>query len=75
MSTHHGVSDLRGFDARKEVAQVDSARFQRMFPQLPPLYTDPRLLTALGQPGGPMDEGSLAQTGNMPAGFVFLGWT
>ncbi|WP_306113424.1 MULTISPECIES: heme peroxidase family protein [unclassified Roseovarius] len=76
MPATHGQSDFIGLEAycNRNHHHNDGDRFGRMFPQLAPLFTDPRVLERLGRPGGPMDAGSpdvTAQT--VPVGFVFFG--
>lgn len=77
MTSAHGLTDLNGLHAycRRDHRHNTGERFGRMFADLPPLFTDPRVLERLGAPGGPMDEGappaSLAQT--VPVGMVFFG--
>jgi hypothetical protein len=44
---HH--SGLRGLDQVPLGSVSKPGRFERMFPQLPPLEVDPAILTALGQ--------------------------
>ena len=51
----------------------DGDRFGRLF-DLPPLYTPPESLRALGQQGGPMDGGAASnRTNTVPVGQVFFG--
>lgn len=76
MSKTHGASQLTGLDAycSRDHHYHDGDRFGRLFPNLPPLFTDPRVLDQLGAPGGEMDGGShgtVSQTN--PVGMVFFG--
>jgi len=68
----HGCKHIRGM-----AENAEGIRFQRMFPDLPPAYTDPAKLKALGRPDGPMHEadpdGNASRTERVPAGHVFLG--
>ncbi|THH36958.1 peroxidase [Aliishimia ponticola] len=76
MTSAHGSSQLRGLDAfcSREHHYHEGDRFGRMFPDLSPLFTDPRVLDSLGQPGGVMDGGPNGTTSQSnPVGFVFFG--
>lgn len=76
MTSSHGSSHLSGLHAfcDRNHHHEDGDRFGRMFANLPPLFTDPRVLDQLGAPGGVMDggaHGTISQTN--PVGFVFFG--
>ncbi|MGB7269319.1 MAG: heme peroxidase family protein [Albidovulum sp.] len=76
MSSPHGMSDLRGLHAycSRDHHHSEGDRFGRLFPDAAPLFTDPRLLEQLGQPGGPMDAGSNGpRTQTVAVGQVFFG--
>ncbi len=76
MPAPHGQSEFIGLDAfcdRKHQHHTGD-RFGRMFADLAPLFSDPRVLDRLGAPGGPMDGGSSVPTAQtVPVGFVFFG--
>ena len=72
----HGKSDLQGLHAYCDPNHHhhDGDRFGRLFPQLPPLFTDPRKLNELGKKGGIMDDGNAnTRTTTVPVGQVFFG--
>jgi hypothetical protein len=76
MTHSHGNSQLQGLDAfcSRDHHYHEGDRFGRMFANLPPLFTDPRVLDNLGKPTGVMDggpNGTVSQTN--PVGFVFFG--
>ncbi len=76
MSNSHGASNLAGLEAfcSRTHHYHDGDRFGRMFADLPPLFTDPRVLENLGKPGGVMDGGPHGTTSlTNPVGFVFFG--
>ena len=76
MPTSHGQSEFIGLDAfcNRHHHHHTGDRFGRMFADLPPLFTDPRVLDRLGAPDGPMDAGSPASTARtVPVGYVFFG--
>jgi len=63
MSNFHGLKKLSGVDyfcSNANDRREHSDRFGRMFPELPPLYTAPRVLNDLGSKTGPMNGGSSA---------------
>jgi hypothetical protein len=73
---HHGMNRLEGMDhfCHYGYEQQDEDRFGRLFPSLPPLYTPPEKLRALGEAGGPMDGGTTAnRTDSVPVGQLFFG--
>jgi hypothetical protein len=73
MGNHHGMTDLPGMLAACKRGHT-TGRFGRMFSDLPPLYTNPATLLALGGKGGPMDGGVAAiKTTSIPVGEVFFG--
>jgi len=76
MTGGHGRKMLPGLEAlcRANHEPQQSARFGRMFGELDPLWVEPKILTALGAPDGPMKTAATpARTKSVPAGFVFLG--
>lgn len=76
MTSSHGQSHLLGLEAfcSRDHHYHDGDRFGRVFPHLPPLFTDPRVLENLGKPGGVMDGGTNGTTSQTnPVGFVFFG--
>ncbi len=76
MTKHHGQNALNGLEAycNLEHHHKDGDRFGRMFPHAAPLLNDPRVLEALGAPGGPMDGGANpAKTSSVAIGHVFFG--
>ena len=76
MASSHGSSHLSGLDAfcRRDHHYHDGDRFGRIFANVPPLFTDPRVLDRLGAPGGVMDGGAHGTVSHTnPVGFVFFG--
>jgi len=75
MSAHHGMSALYAdVLCRYNHVQQDGDRFGRMFGALPPLYTDPDVLKAIGAAKGPMlASARAAKTKTVPVGHVFFG--
>lgn len=76
MPAPHGQSEFIGLDAycNRQHHHHTGDRFGRMFADLPPLFTDPRVLDRLGAPAGPMDGGATGTTAQtVPVGFVFFG--
>lgn len=74
MADHHGLMGIRGLQAACEHREYKTGRFGRIFPKLPPLYTNPVDLIALGAVGGPMDGGAAGnKTASVPVGQVFFG--
>ncbi|MCB0663792.1 MAG: hypothetical protein KDC24_13680 [Saprospiraceae bacterium] len=74
MSHHHGMTFLHGIQAMCKHDTTHEGRFGRMFPNLPPCYTHPSTLQALGKKGGPMDGGlGRNPTTTIPMGMVFFG--
>ncbi|MEM8980978.1 MAG: heme peroxidase family protein [Pseudomonadota bacterium] len=76
MTNSHGSSNFSGLDAycSRDHHYHDGDRFGRMFPELSPLFTDPRVLDNLGKPGGVMDgdtQGTVSHT--IPVGMTFFG--
>lgn len=74
--THHGQVDLPGLQYACRHATASNGRFQRLFPDLPALWLDPRVLSETGAPGGPMAIGNgndLGDSPNIPLGYCFLG--
>lgn len=76
MTLAHGTSAFVGLEAfcERTHQHVEGDRFGRLFADLPPLFTDPRTLDRLGEPGAVMDggtSGTISQTN--PVGFVFFG--
>jgi len=73
---HHGQAELTGYTHACQHANPTNGRFRRLFPDLPPLYLDPRVLQKAGRLGGPMTEGGAPNLGtqsNIPLGYCFLG--
>ena len=70
---HHGMKPQRGMNKRA-TGSADPRRFADLFPNLPRMITDPRILEELGELGGAMDEagGGVGDT-TTPLGFVFFG--
>lgn len=74
MTTHHGMKAFSGLHALCQPGSQRSGRFGRMFPQLSPLYTDPRNLAAIGDKNGPMKSTGAAQkTTSVAVGQGFFG--
>ena len=76
MPAAHGQSEFSGLHAycHRDHHYHSGDRFGRIFPDLPPLFTDPRTLERLGAKGGPMDGGPMGTTSaTVPVGFVFFG--
>lgn len=76
MSSPHGMRDLAGLEAycRRSHHHHDGERFGRLFADLPPLFTDPRVLERLGAPDGPMAAASPpAQSETVAVGQIFFG--
>jgi len=76
MASHHGMDDLTGMASycHRGHEPQSGERFGRMFPDLPPAYTDPRILAEIGRPGGPMDGGTKKnRTKTVPVGQVLFG--
>lgn len=74
--THHGMKPLTGIERYCYHSTKNSRedRFGRMFGDLPPAYTNPQALAALGKAKGPMDGGKKAnRTNTVPVGHVFFG--
>ena len=75
--SHHGMMGLKGlphFCNFSENQNLIAGNFGRLFPGLPPLYTDPDILRALGDKNGPMKETSSSnRTNTVPVGQVFFG--
>ena len=72
----HGKSDLQGLHAYCDPnhRHHEGDRFGRLFPNLPPLFNDPRKLADLGKPGGVMDDGNdNTRTTTVAVGQVFFG--
>lgn len=76
MARHHGLDDLKGMAAHCQRTHEPqrAERFGRMFPDLSPSYIDPRILSDIGRPGGPMDGGpNKNRTDSVPVGQVLFG--
>jgi len=76
MTNRHGQNDLNGLHAYCTLGHEhqEGDRFGRLFPEAAPLFTDPRVLVALGLKGGPMDEkNDRKTTDTVPVGHVFFG--
>lgn len=74
MATHHGLKELSGLHALCAPNVNRSDRFGRMLPHLPPLYTDPLSLAAIGAKNGPMkSSGAAKKTTSIPVGHIFFG--
>jgi len=77
MSNFHGLKKLTGIDhfcSNANDQHTHSDRFGRMFPDLPPLYTAPKILNDLGSKNGPMNGGNNAnRTSTVDVGQVFFG--
>lgn len=82
MSDHHGMKDLEGLSpfcrmshyGEEQFGDQRDDRFGRLFPQLPPAYTNPQILKDIGRDNGPMDgEGSNNVASSVPAGLIFFG--
>jgi len=75
MPTHHGTSNIyEQALCSYGHEQQDRDRFGRIFPDLPPLYLDPRILTELGKANGKMKAAANASpTKTVPVGQVFFG--
>ena len=75
--THHGMMAFNGlphFCTIAEDQNLIAGNFGRLFTSLPPLYTDPDILRALGAKDGPMDGGTSGnRTQTVPVGQVFFG--
>ncbi len=74
--THHGQVDLPGLQYACRHAGAATGRFQRLFPDLPALWIDPRILSETGALGGPMTIGNsndLGDNNTIPLGYCFLG--
>lgn len=74
---HHGMMSLEGlphFCNFSEDQTLIEGNFGRLFPSLPPLYTDPDIIRALGDKNGPMKGPSgINRTQSVPVGQVFFG--
>lgn len=73
---HHGMAQMTGWHYACRHATPDKGRFRRIFPDLPPLYHDPRVYQKAGAVGGAMDIGSgpnLGTSSTIPLGYCFLG--
>lgn len=76
MPSAHGQNALLGLEAfcHHDHHYHDGDRFGRLFPDLAPLFTDPRALERLGAHGGPMDDGSAnTRSHTVAVGHVFFG--
>lgn len=76
MPVPHGQSEFIGLDAYcdRNHNHQSGERFGRIFSNLPPLYSDPRVLEELGKPDGVMDDGNATTpSSTVPVGFVFFG--
>jgi hypothetical protein len=74
MPTHHGLKAFTGLHRLCHPGAMRSDRFGRMFPDLPPLYTRPEHLAAIGAKNGPMKStGAAKKTADMPVGHPFFG--
>ena len=76
MPNSHGHASLQGLHAYcdRQHHYHEGDRFGRIFEGQPPLFTDPRVLEALGHKTGPMHvAGTLPKTQTVPIGFVFFG--
>jgi len=75
--SHHGMMGLNGlphFCNFSENQNLIAGNFGRLFPELPPLYTNPDIIRALGDKNGPMKAPSAAsRTQSVPVGQVFFG--
>ncbi len=74
MTSPHGQGGLAGLDAycKRGHSHHDGDRFGRLFADLPPLFTDPRVLENLGRPDGPMADDK-AETTSVAVGLIFFG--
>lgn len=71
---HHGLKSFAGLPTLCRPGTFRSDRFGRLAPTLPPLYTDPRTLAAIGALEGPMkQEGAAKKTDDIAVGQVFFG--
>lgn len=74
MPTHHGLKHFTGLHALCNHSVDRSDHFGRIFPDFPPLYTDPRELAAIGDKNGPMKStGPAKKTTSVPVGHIFFG--
>lgn len=76
MPSHHGLNDFGGLDAYCRLGHTRHRgdRFGRLCGNLPPLYTDPTTLRAVGAKNGPMDGGTgSVRTASVSVGMVFFG--
>ena len=75
MAKNHGMTDLKGLDLFcRTGSEEQENRFGRMFPHLPPLYSNPEELKLLGEPDGPMDKDTSAdRTESVSVAHVFFG--
>jgi len=73
---HHGTTNISGMGYACRHAHATTGRFQRLFPDLPPLIQDPRILEEAGRANGPMSVSNgpnLGTASGIPLGFCFLG--
>lgn len=74
MNQHHGMKGLSGLQKLCEPGVQRSDRFGRLFGDLPPLYSDPAALAAIGVANGPMQQpGAAKKTQTVAVGQVFFG--
>jgi len=79
---HHGMMELEGLNpycsmslyGEESLGGIREDRFGRMFSHLPPAYTRPDILAAIGAVGGPMDgKSDDDRTETVPVGLIFFG--
>lgn len=80
---HHGMKPLDGlspycsmsaYGHESEGDPLREDRFGRMFKHLPPAYTRPDILAAIGRKDGPMDgKSKKVRTASVPVGMIFFG--
>lgn len=79
---HHGMKTLEGLNPYCSVSHygyedeggLREDRFGRMFGNLMPAYTNPRVLSEIGKAGGAMDGKSANdRTDDVPVGMIFFG--
>ena len=74
---HHGLKEmpqLAYMCSHQSIDEERTGRFGRMFSGHPPLFLNPKVLTEMGQKGGPMDGGVTDNhTQSVPLGMVYLG--
>lgn len=73
---HHGMKELDGAQDFCSLGhdRSRSDRFGRLFPDIPPSYVNPKILSDIGSPKGLMDGGKKKnRTKTVPVGMVFFG--